>query len=395
MRRRLVACLLCAASLAPAIARAQRSEPRPNDGGGWAEVFDPDRRMGLLYRRHGLAKLIEALSGAHPDLGDAPRWLVLEQALVRFERARRLIPDDPELAYYTAWALTRWERRGPDGGTERRVEEAMDAWHRLRELAPDFMPAHVAYELAMLHMRRHEFAQARAEYDATLRHAVPPTVRLADRFYMSVAPERALSMLFSPHHPANLHGNLAEVTMLTGDVRAAARHYRAAIELADDPVTRSLGQWGLAVALSRGDDHGAALEAAHRAIREDPIPADDPRFRDLHREHGAFAVLHLDGVFFEPPYEIHAYEAIGHEAWARDPDVSREEHLRSALRSWRLFLAEGGTTSRFAVHAREHVARLEEELGEDAASDSAQTARPPRAPPPSRSPSRRWYRALP
>lgn len=354
--------LVAVATLAPARVVAQPIELEGRETGGWTEVFDAGRRMGLLYRRHGLAKLVEALSSSHPELGDAPQWLVLEQALVRFERARRLIPDDPELAYYTAYALTRWERQGPDGRPERRVEEAIEAWHRLRELAPTYMPAHVAYELAMLHMRRHEFEEARAEYDATLRNAIPPTVHLADRFYMSVAPERALMSLFSPHHPANLHSNLAEVTMLTGDVDAALGHYRDAIEMAEDPVTRCLGKWGLSVALSRSDEHNAALEAAYRAIREDPIPPDDPRFRDLHRMHGPFAVLHLDGVFFEPPYEVHAYTAIGHEAWARDPDVPREEQLRRALRSWRLFLAEGGTTSRFASHARQHIARLEAEL---------------------------------
>lgn len=365
MRRRLLVCLIAAAVLAPGAASAQLRTREVHEPGGWAEVFDPERRMGLLYRRHGLAKLVEALSGSRPELGDAPQWLLLEQALVRFERARRLIPDDPELAYYTAYALTRWERQGPDGGTELRAEEAMDAWHRLRELAPGYMPAHVAYQLAMLHMRRNEFARARAEYEAALRHAVPPTLRLADRFYMSVPPERALMALFAPLPPANLYGNLAEATMLSGDVRTAAARYRRAIDRAadpDDPVTRSLAQWGLAVALSRADDHEAALETAYRAIREDPIPADDPRFRDLHRRHGPFAVLHLDGVFFEPSYEVHAYEAIGEEAWARDPDASREEHLRNALRRWRLFLAEGGTTSRFAPHARGRIAALEAEL---------------------------------
>lgn len=365
MRRLAAVLVVC---LAPSLAWAQPSDRAVDDGGGWAEVFDPERRMGRHYRRLGLARLVQAMISDRAELGDAPEWLVLEQALVRFERARRLIPDDPELAYYTAWALSLWERPASDGGTERRVGEAIDAWHRVRELDPDFMPAHVAYQLAMLHMRRHEFGRARAEYDVTLRHAVPPTLRLRDRFYMAVNAERALATFYAPHDPANVRANLAEVTMLTGDVRAAARHYATARELADDPLTRSLAQWGLAVATSRDDDHAGALEVAHRAIREDPIPPDDPRFSALHRRHGAFSVLHLDTVFFEPSYEIHAYEAIGHEAHARDPDADRASHLRQALRSWRLFLAEGGTTSRYATHAREHAERLEavvDELGDE------------------------------
>lgn len=353
-----------AVTLPASSSRAQTSDLAVDDGGGWAEVFDAERRMGLLYRRHGLARLLQAMGTQRPYLGDGPRWMLLEQALVRFERARRRIGEDPELAYYTAYALTRWQRPGRDGGLELRVDEAIDAWHRLRELAPDYMPDRVAYELALLHMRRHEFARARAEYEAALRHAIPPTVQIANRFYLANQSEISLAELFIPLDPAQLHGNMAEVTMLAGDLPAAAHHYRVALDRAIGPYTRTLAHFGLSLALSRMDDHEGALETAGQAIREDPAGA-DPDAQRLHRAHGPLAVLHLESVFFEPPWELHAYEAIGHEAWAREPGVDRTEHLRSALRSWRLFLTEGGITSRYAAHARAHAARLEGLLHDD------------------------------
>ena len=345
--------------LAPPAAHAQE--------GGWAEIFDPAQRLGRRRMRQGLAKLVHGLSPGDPALGAAPRWVLLEQALVRFERARRVLPDDPELAYYTAYALTRWERPARDGGTEYRADEAIVEWQRVRALDPEFFPDRVAYELAMLHMRRQEFERARAEYEAALRTALPPTVQLEDRFYLPATSERALAFLFSGLDRANVHGNLAEVTMLTGDLRSAITHYEAAIEQTEDPFTRSLAEWGLALTLDRSGDSDAALEVAARALRGDPVPPDDPRFAALHRAHGAMSVLHLDFVFFEPVYELHAYEALGHEATARmDGGVNRPA-LERALRSWRLFLAEGGTSSRFAGGARRHLERLEAELGVEAA----------------------------
>lgn len=347
--------LALALPLLPTTARAQE--------GGWSEVFDPAERLGRRRMRQGLTKLVHGLTPGDPALGAAPRWVLLEQALVRFERARRVLPDDPELAYYTAYALTRWERPARDGGTEHRADEAIEQWRRVRALDPAFFPDRVAYELAMLHMRRQEFAEARAEYEAALRSALPPTVELEDRFYMPAATERALAFLFSGLDRANVHGNLAEVTMLTGDLRAAIEHYEAAIEQTEDPFTRALAQWGLALALDRSGDRDAALEVATRALRADPIDPNDPRFATLHRRHGAMSVLHLDFVFFEPIYELHAYEALGHEATARMDGAADRPGLERALRSWRLFLAEGGTSSRFASVARRHLARLEAELG--------------------------------
>lgn len=369
MRRALF--VLLALAIAPSSAVAQTRGPST----GWREIFDPERRLGLMYRQQGLVRLIAALRDGDPELGDSAPHVLLDQALIRFERARRRMPDDPELAYYTAVALSHFERPAPDGSTERRSEEAMDAWRHVRQLDPSFQPGRVAFELAALHMRRHEFAEARAEYEAALEHAVPPTVELMDRLYLAAGTERQLATLFTPIEPRSVLGNLAEAAMLVGDVPAALRYYRAALEESDEAVTRALALWGLAVASDRSGAHDEALRFAHRALQEDPVQG-APRYADVSRRHGAFALLHMDWVFFEPGYELHAYEALGHEALGRQPDTRTSEELRLALRSWRLFLAEGGNASRYAPVARAHVARLEAEIERPAPSPPARRRAP-------------------
>ncbi len=349
---RSLAAALMLVALAPGGAQAQRG------AGGWERYLEPDRAQGERYLHLGLRRLVTALGDLDASL-DPPQHLLLEQALLRFERARVTLGDDPRLAYYRAHALSAWERPATDGGTEHRTEEAIDAWTRVRALDPDLYPARVASELAVLHMRRHEFAVARAEYERALERAVPRPVELGERFYLPTGPERRLRFLHGPVDRGTLYGNLAEVTMLAGDVEAALASYRAAIGESGHPVSRALAQWGLALALERSGDHDGAIRQAQRALEADPIPPQHPVFADLHRRHGPFSVLHLDSVFFEPPYEVHAYEALGHEALWTDQGGDGGDHLTRARRSWRLFLAEGGTASRFATLARERLARLD------------------------------------
>ena len=331
---------------------------------GWAEIFSPERRRGRRMTQLGLRKLTHAMGRLRPELGDEPRWLVLEEALLRFERARRYLPDEPALAFYTAYALTRWERGTVEGGTEYRAEEAIAAWHRLRELAPGFMPERVAYELAMLHMRRQEFHEARDAYRAALANTAIEPVELFHRFYIPAPTEESLGLLYGPLALDNIEANLAEVLMLTGEVREAIGYYRSAHDATSSPYSRTLAQWGLALAHDRAGDHAEALRWAARAMREDPIAA-DPRFGAAVARHGSFAILHIEGVYFEPRYEIHAYEALGHEARATVSIDADPSHLPDALRSWRLFLTEGGVASRFATLARAHIDRLEDPTPRD------------------------------
>ena len=91
------------------------------------------------------------------------------------------------------------------------------------------------------------------------------------------------------------------------------------------------------------------METALRAIDADHS-ADLTRRARLVDRYGAFTVLHLDGVFFEPPCEIHAYEALGHEALATRASTAegRTAEWTAARLSARFFLAEGGRASPYA-----------------------------------------------
>lgn len=358
MKRFLAVAILLFSARAMAQIEAER-DPRA----GWREIADPERRIGRLFLREGLRRLLDAMNGQDPELGDAHESLVYDQALLRFDRARRSLPDDPELAYYTAVALTNYQRPGEDGGVERRVDEAIDAWHRLRAIDPSFAAAQTAFHLGALHMQRQEFALARAEYEAALRAVVPPPVELFDYSWLRPAPsEEMIERLWASPPATLIHGNLAEAAMLIGDLDTAIAHYRATVNDAGaDPLARVLALWGLALALDRDGAHEEAVRAAGDAIAQDPIRG-VPGLEHLVQRHGVLAALHYPTVFFEPRCEIHAYEALGHEALARGEGGDRAE-LRRAQRSWRLFLAEGGSTTRYAPIARAHVDRLEREFG--------------------------------
>src|SRR5690606_31281613 len=136
-----------------------------------------------------------------------------------------------------------YERPAPDGGVERRDDEAAEAWRRVRALDPSFQAARVALELGAAHMRRHEFAEALAEYEAALEHAVPPTVRLMDHCYLAVGTERELARILPPVGPGRIRGTLAEAAMLVGELDDAIEHYRAAIDTTGRADTRVLALW--------------------------------------------------------------------------------------------------------------------------------------------------------
>ncbi|MCC6874353.1 MAG: hypothetical protein IT378_08640 [Sandaracinaceae bacterium] len=339
--------------------------------GGWRDVVEPERLDARRMLEQALVHVLLARQPRDPELGDSEPWMEYERALSRLAYARRVLPDDPQALFLTAVALSGWQRDDDTGARERRTDEALDAWQALRREHPRFMPDRVAFELALLYTFRRDYARARAEYVIALRHRIPrlPVIEPFDLLSPQITrAEYEMAGLYAPAGAPTLHANFAEVSMLDGDLDAAVHHYEAALAAsADDPVGNALARWGLSLALDRRGAHTDALGHAARALRADPVPADDPRFARLRDRHGAFAVLHLSGVFFEPPCEVHAYEALGHEALAQDPASGRsQEELRAALRSWRVFLTEGGNAARYADVARAHVARLERLLGEPA-----------------------------
>lgn len=364
--RRLLGLLLVLAAAAPTTARAQPREA-PAFSGPWADSLVPGRRAARRYVRQGLAFLVQALQGHQLEFEDPPH-VNIERALLRFERARAVMPDDVDLAYYTAVALTTYEAPATEGGIRRRVDEAIDAWERVRALDPDHMPARVAFHLASLHARRagedgnrRALERVTAEYQRALDRDVPEATFLMGRSYNPTRAEFALAQMYMSIPRSTVHGNLAENLMLLGHLEESVDHYRRGLELSPSSFGRALSQWGLGLALHRSGDVQGGLGAALDAIQSDPL-AGDPELDGLQRQWGAFAVLHHPGVFFEPSYEIRAYHAVGYEAFASHPGADEREALRHALRSWRTFLAEGGTASRHADHARAQVRRLEAQL---------------------------------
>lgn len=361
MRPRL-ATLLVLVAIAPSVARAQETPVRPRSP--WADyvaptVDDATARDARRFIRQGLFFLLTAL-GPRSAFQDAPHVLI-DRALLRFERARRLLPEDADLAYYTAVALDHWRRPAPEGGIEYRADEAIAAYERVRALDPDYAPARVAFALALLHARRMELEEVNAEYERALALDVPEAAWLMGRTYLPNPYEEQLAFLYASIDPSLVHGNLAENHMLLGDLEAAVRHYRLGLRTVRGPMSRALMHFGLALSQHRAGEPEAALAAAREAIGIDAL-ADAPGTFEVQRRWGALAVLHHPDVFFEPAYEIHAYHAVGYEAFAGTRDAWRRQGLEAALASWRRFLAEGGTTSRFAAHARAQIARLEAEL---------------------------------
>jgi hypothetical protein len=103
-----------------------------------------------------------------------------------------------------------------------------------------------------------------------------------------------------------------------------------------------LALWGQAITLDRLGERGEALARAGRALREDRAP---------------FSVLHQNGVFFVPSYELHYYEGLGALAQVH-AEREGEESLAQAItraRSW-------AKTAKLA--ARPLFARLADELAE-------------------------------
>ncbi|MDQ3034830.1 MAG: tetratricopeptide repeat protein, partial [Myxococcota bacterium] len=301
----------------------------------WGDYVSPERRTARQLRRDGLVRLLDALGSTGQGLGPPPEVL-FEQALIRFERARRALPQDPDLLYFTALALGGWHRM-VDGHVERRTDEAIAAYEELRRVDPDYHADRVAFELALLRSRRGEHTEAVAEYrrviDAAMLDPAPPPYAITDR-------ERQLARLYVAVSPATAHLNLAENTMMIGDLDSAIAAYRRAADLSsDDPVTRVLALWGLALALDRSGDTRDAMATARRAIQGDPYPVDVPPLGIDHQAHGPMAILHGHGVFFEPAYELDAYDAIGWEAMASGlSGADREELLRRARLAWTAYL---------------------------------------------------------
>ncbi|MAQ15096.1 MAG: hypothetical protein CMN30_09930 [Sandaracinus sp.] len=294
----------------------------------WRELRQPGHRRAQRLLGQGLRMLQAASQEQRPFR----RAALVGNALARFTLARVQVPDDPELLFFHARALALYERPIPGPRrTERRDEEAIALYERLREVAPTHRAEEVGFELGILYTRVRDYPAAIAAYERSIRFAL------------------------SEDQTPTSYSNMAEVRMMNGDLQGAVTDYRRGVELArgGGPLqgrSLALSLFGLAVALDRLGEHGGAVERAGDAVSAGG---------------GSIDVLRSEGVFYEPASEIHWYEALGHESQATlaDPgDVPR--HLRRAAESWRRYVALATDDDRFAALAAERLAAVEARLEE-------------------------------
>lgn len=335
-----------------------QAQERARPGAG--SVLDlalPDRAAATRIRAEARGRLLDALDGDRDvALGPAPDVL-LEQAIARYDAVLTVFPGDVDAWLERGRALAAFRRITTGGREQTRIDEAIESYERARALDPHRDETFVAFELAVLRTRGGDYAGAAREYargyEARELYPTMPVHEITRR-------ELGLIVLFLPPSAETTLANWAEVTMLAGDPTTAAERYRealAAAPAASDSAALSL--WGLALAEERAGSHADALETALRAIDADHSGERPMRSRLVER-HGAFAVLHMDGVFFEPACEIHAYESLGHEALATRAATpeGRAAEWTAARLSARFFLAEGGRSSIYASIANEAETRL-------------------------------------
>ncbi|MBK8172051.1 MAG: tetratricopeptide repeat protein [Sandaracinaceae bacterium] len=204
------------------------------------------------------------------------RSLAYENAIARLEIAQRLAPRNPRVAFLLAYAVESWQDPELNCSVRRRDQDAVALFEAVRAIDPTYRAEDVAFELGILHSRLSQPAAAAQEY------------------------ERRLALSLSEENTSSVHGNLAEVLMLSGNLNDAVFHYEEAVRIAEArsnaTAELTLGLWGLAVALDRLGEFTASAERARRAMSIDS---------------NSMAVLRSRGVFFVPSCELHYIEAVG------------------------------------------------------------------------------------
>jgi tetratricopeptide (TPR) repeat protein len=256
----------------------------------------------------------------------ADRFAGADEALRLAEEAAKERPQDPRPLLIAARALSMSDLDHPEACRKGACERAIALLRQARRLDREGPLAEsIASELALSLSRNGDFAAALVEYDRALELTEDDSLAFESHtgWIGRYADLRGSSILY---------GNSAETLMALGRLPEAIERYRRAEAQALYPVERQLAEWGLGVALDRDGQEERAREAVRRALAQDPT----------------LRVLDSSSVFFEPPGDKRYYEALGHET-AGD--------LPQAIAHYRSFLKEA-PGSRWAVRARDHLARL-------------------------------------
>jgi tetratricopeptide (TPR) repeat protein len=319
--------LLLTLVCAPAFAsEGERGRPVDETSDFWRELRQPGHRRAQQLLAQGIRMLQTASQESRPFRKAA----LIGNALARFTLARSHVPDDPELLFFHARALALYERPVPGSRrTERRDDDAIALYERLREVAPDHRVEEVGFELGILYTRVRDYEKAIAAYERSVTHAL------------------------SDDQTPISYSNMAEVRMMSGDLQGAVADYERAVSLSRSggPLhgrSLALSLFGLAVAMDRLGEHGGAVEKAGDAVSAGG---------------GSIGVLRSDGVFYEPAAEIHWYEALGHLAMAEAAGPNeRSPHLRRAVQSWRSYVRLATDDDEWKALAERRLRETEEAL---------------------------------
>jgi tetratricopeptide (TPR) repeat protein len=225
----------------------------------------------------------------------------LDRALADLERARRLEPNDPDIARARVRALVLWEEPASVERCEvrQRTAAAIEALRELHALRPEEVGTSGLFELGSLLARQGDYAGAVVAYRS------------------------AISLAFDDSERSAAYAQLAQAKMLAGDAAAALPDYQRALATATPGRASAILHFGMAVALDRLGEHSAALEQAVAAMEAAERSLD---------------VLAPDNVQFEPATERFVYQALAHEAMAQLMPEAKALSLEAAAESYAAFL---------------------------------------------------------
>lgn len=172
--------------------------------------------------------------------------------------------------------------------------------------------------------------------------------RLQRRDDEARAYERYLARQTLPHLRASALYNYGDALMSLGDLGRAVASYRSAVDLEPGQSrTGVLARWGLAVALDRQGDIAQALATAKEAVQLDAPGR---------------SVLHDEGTFFVPKYDIFWYEALRDWALAElsaGDAGERRRHLELAAVRWQTYVASSPSADPWAALAQARFRRTQ------------------------------------
>jgi len=184
-RSRWAAALLGLGALAVCRQAAAWEAPaeQPARSAFWGELVAPGARRAQSLARQAMAHVREAgealpewegicqraqtvpLSSDSPEAREGRRRALVElarrallrraeldAAIARLERARKLRPDDPELAYTLGRVLALWEEPGPieSCAVQRKSDQALAMLREARRVDPQYLADKIAFEEGIL-----------------------------------------------------------------------------------------------------------------------------------------------------------------------------------------------------------------------------------------------------